>query len=597
MNQSEEIKEKLDIVDIIRDYVPLKASGSNFKANCPFHNEKTASFMVSPEKQIYHCFGCGKGGDVFKFIMEIEGLDFVETLKLLAPKAGVTLEQKNYQSSSKKSRLLEIMELASKYFEKSMHSTDNGKQVLAYLKERGLTDDTIKYFKLGYSQKSWDDVLNFLKEKKYREDEIFSAGITKKKENSSHYYNRFRNRIMFPIFDISGHAIAFTARVNPYSQEDEKMGKYINSPETEIYYKSKVLYGIDRAKMDIKKQDFAIVVEGQMDVIMSHQEGFSNTIASSGTALGSEQLKIIKRYTNNLYLAFDMDKAGQMAVDRGIKEALEEEMNIKIILLPEGKDPADLLKKDKSLFAKAVKEAKNMMEYYIEKILFEYDISKIDEKKLASAKIMTLLNKIKNDIEKDYWTKVISEKLDISETVLREFLNSRKTGKTVNYQKKEEKNIAMKNLNNQESRLEKISKSILSIILKFPEFVDYVISNLDKDLIVNEKKRQFYNHLIIYYNDNKSLNFQEFNNWLKTKSEEMYSLVPELVLLGENDFSHLSQAEAQKELVHLISLNKDLFKQEQKKNIQKKISEAEKAEDSEEVNRLLKELKTLSAQN
>ncbi|HKK54548.1 MAG TPA: DNA primase [Patescibacteria group bacterium] len=597
MNQSEEIKEKLDIVDIIRDYVPLKASGSNFKANCPFHNEKTASFMVSPEKQIYHCFGCGRGGDVFKFIMEMEGLDFVETLKLLAPKAGVTLEQKNYRSSSKKSRLLEIMELASKYFEKSMHSTDNGKQVLAYLKERGLTDDTIKYFKLGYSQRSWDDVLNFLKEKKYREDEIFSAGITKKKENSSHYYNRFRNRIMFPIFDISGHAIAFTARVNPYSQEDEKMGKYINSPETEIYYKSKVLYGIDRAKMDIKKQDFAIVVEGQMDVIMSHQEGFSNTIASSGTALGSEQLKIIKRYTNNLYLAFDMDKAGQMAVDRGIKEALEEEMNIKIILLPEGKDPADLLKKDKSLFAKAVKEAKNMMEYYIEKILFEYDISKIDEKKLASAKIMTLLNKIKNDIEKDYWTKVISEKLDISETVLREFLNSRKTGKTVNYQKKEEKNIAMKNLNNQESRLEKISKSILSIILKFPEFVDYVISNLDKDLIVNEKKRQFYNHLIIYYNDNKSLNFQEFNNWLKTKSEEMYSLVPELVLLGENDFFHLSQAEAQKELVHLISLNKDLFKQEQKKIIQKKISEAEKAEDSEEVNRLLKELKTLSAQN
>jgi len=597
MNQSEEIKEKLDIVDIIRDYVPLKASGSNFKANCPFHNEKTASFMVSPEKQIYHCFGCGRGGDVFKFIMEMEGLDFVETLKLLAPKAGVTLEQKNYRSSSKKSRLLEIMELASKYFEKSMHSTDNGKQVLAYLKERGLTDDTIKYFKLGYSQRSWDDVLNFLKEKKYREDEIFSAGITKKKENSSHYYNRFRNRIMFPIFDISGHAIAFTARVNPYSQEDEKMGKYINSPETEIYYKSKVLYGIDRAKMDIKKQDFAIVVEGQMDVIMSHQEGFSNTIASSGTALGSEQLRIIKRYTNNLYLAFDMDKAGQMAVDRGIKEALEEEMNIKIILLPEGKDPADLLKKDKSLFAKAVKEAKNMMEYYIEKILFEYDISKIDEKKLASAKIMTLLNKIKNDIEKDYWTKVISEKLDISETVLREFLNSRKTGKTVNYQKKEEKNIAMKNLNNQESRLEKISKSILSIILKFPEFVDYVISNLDKDLIVNEKKRQFYNHLIIYYNDNKSLNFQEFNNWLKTKSEEMYSLVPELVLLGENDFFHLSQAEAQKELVHLISLNKDLFKQEQKKIIQKKISEAEKAEDSEEVNRLLKELKTLSAQN
>jgi DNA primase len=287
-----------------------------------------------------------------------------------------------------------------------------------------------------------------------------------------------------------------------------------------------------------------------------------------------------------------MDKAGQMAADRGIKEALEEEMNIKIILLPEGKDPADLLKQDKSLYEKAVKEAKNMMEYYIEKILSEYDVAKVDEKKLASAKIMTLLNKIKNDIEKDYWIKAVSEKLDISETVLREYLSSKKT---VNYQAKQERNTAMKNLNNQESRLERISKSILSLILKFPEFVDYAVSNLDKDLIVNEKKRQFYNHLIIYYNDNKSLNFQEFNNWLKTKSEEIHSLIPELVILGENDFSHLSPAEAQKELVHLISLNKDLFKHEQKKIIQKKISEAEKANDQEEVNRLLKELKTLSA--
>jgi DNA primase len=210
---------------------------------------------------------------------------------------------------------------------------------------------------------------------------------------------------------------------------------------------------------------------------------------------------------------------------------------------------------------------------------------------------MTLLNKIKNDVEKDYWIKIISEKLDISETVLREYLSSRKREKTVNYPKKEGKDTVMKNLNNQESRLEKISKSILSLILKFPEFVDYAIANLDKDLIVNEKKRQFYNQLIIYYNDNKSLNFQEFNSWLKTKNEEIYSLIPELVLLGENDFSHLSQAEAQKELVHLISLNKELFKQKQKKIIQKKISEAEKAEDFEEVNRLLKELKILSAQN
>ncbi|MCF7795333.1 DNA primase [Patescibacteria group bacterium] len=600
MNQSEEIKEKLDIVDIIRDYIPLKASGSNFKANCPFHNEKTASFMVSPEKQIYHCFGCGRGGDVFKFIMEMEGLDFVETLKLLAPKAGVRLEQKNYQSSSKKTRLQEILDLASKYFEKSLHSTDNGKKVLEYLRERGLKDDTISYFKLGYSQNSWNDVLNFLKEKKYREDEIFAAGITQKKENSSHYYNRFRNRIMFPIFDISSNVIAFTARVNPYSQEDEKIGKYINSPETEVFHKSKVLYGIDKAKMEIKKQDFAIVVEGQMDVIMSHQEGFSNTIASSGTALGAEQLKIIKRYTNNLYLAFDMDKAGQMAADRGIKEALEEEMNIKIILLPEAKDPADLLKQDRTLYEKAVKEARNMMEYYVDKVLREHDVTKVEERTPIVNKIFSLLVYMVNKIEKDYWFKVISEKVAINEADLREeFINFQDSFRKNKIRNNGNEIVSVNNMSqkNKESRLEKISKSILSLILKFPEFIDYTISNLDKDLIINEKKHQFYNHLIIYYNNNKSLNFQEFNNWLKTKNEEIHSLIPELVLLGENDFSQLEPAEAQKELVHLISLNKDLFKQEQKKIIQMKISAAEKAEDQEEVSRLLKELKTLSAQN
>ena len=594
MSQSEEIKNKLDIVDVLRDYIQLKPAGANFRALCPFHGEKTPSFMVSPEKQIFHCFGCGKGGDVFSFVMDMEGLDFSGVLRLLAPKAGVVLKRQDFVKSSQRSRLLDLLDLASRYYHKSLLDTSGGKKMLEYLKDRNLSDDTIAEWQIGYSQNSWDDLINFLKNKKYREDEISKVGLSHKKEGKSHYYNRFRNRIMFPIKDINGNTVAFTARVNPQIEEQEKMGKYINSPETELYNKSKILFGLDKAKMEIKKQDLAIVVEGQMDVIACHQAGFTNVVASSGTALTNDQLKILKRYSNNIALSFDMDKAGQMAADRGINEALGLEMNIRVIVLPEGKDPADLIAKSSQSFRDAVEQSVVFMEYCFDKVLEEHDVNEVVGKKHAAKKIMDLISKIVNKIEQDHWMKQASEKLNVSENVFRESLTSLKSLAA----DKEKKNVTPATpVKAVLSREEKLAKSVLALLLKFPQLIPYAISNLEVKEVSGDKNVEFYNQLIIYYNKDNSLDYSQFSNWLKESSREVFSLLSELTLLGEKDFYNLESSQAQKELINLISLAKSLFRQSRKKDIEKEIAVLEKAGKRDEVTKLLEELQRLSAQN
>ncbi|MFA6551593.1 MAG: DNA primase, partial [Patescibacteria group bacterium] len=321
MDQKDEIKSRLDLVEVIREYVQLKAVGVNFQARCPFHREKTPSFVVSPERQIWKCFGCGKGGDVFSFIMEMEGLSFIEALRELAPKAGIELKRHNPQEISKRNRLLDIMELAVKYYHKLLIEAPSAKPALAYLKNRGLSDDMIEKWQIGYSPESWDSILNFLKAGGYSEQEIFLSGLTVKKENANSYYDRFRGRIMFPINDYNGSPVAFSARVSPEREAAEKMGKYINSPQTPIYDKSRILFGLDKAKQFIRENEAAIIVEGQMDAISSHQAGVKNVVASSGTAFSAEQIKLIKRYTDNILFSFDSDAAGELATNRGEEAA------------------------------------------------------------------------------------------------------------------------------------------------------------------------------------------------------------------------------------------------------------------------------------
>jgi len=593
MNPSEEIKSKLDITEVLGEYLSLRPAGGNLRAICPFHQEKTPSFMVSPEKQIWHCFGCGRGGDIFGFVMEMEGLNFSEALRLLAPKAGVTLKREELQESSKRSRLLEIVDLARDYYHLQLFKNESIKN---YLKNRGLNEETVRQFKIGYSPESWDDVISLLKQKKYSDEEIFLAGLSAKKEGTAKYYNRFRDRIMFPISDVAGQAIGFSARVNPQNTnpELEKMGKYINSPQTSIYDKSRVLFALDKAKQAIKQSNLAIVVEGQMDAISSHQHNFKNTVASSGTALTAEQIKLLKRYTNNVALAFDADNAGQIAADRGIKEAMAAELDIKVIIIPGGKDPDEAIKNNPAEWERAVATAQPMMEYYFAKTLAESDLTQAAGKRQAAKKILEMINKFNNKIEIDHWLRRLSEKIDIGEEVLRETINTLRKPVEVKYTKK----VSLSDrIDTRQSREEKLSELLLSLILKYPDFVAYVANNLAPEQLEGLHNRLFYNQVIIYYNTNKALDYRSFRGHLESQDPNLARQLDTLSFLADKDFAEIDLALIKGEIIKIILALKKSSLKNRLAEIEKQIALAEKNNDSQKSSDLMSEMKLLTEES
>ena len=594
MSQSDEIKSRLDIVEVIRSYIQVKAVGANFQALCPFHREKSPSFVISPEKNIWHCFGCGKGGDVFSFVQEMEGISFVEAMRLLAPKAGVTLTSFEKKDFSKRNRLLDILEFATRYFEKHLES-EAAKFFRNYLQERGLSEETIKEWRIGYAPDSWDNLILRLKELPknenihFNDQEIFSAGLSVRKEGVNRYYNRFRDRIIFPITDINSNVIAFTARVNPKIEKNENVGgKYINSPQTELYDKSRVVFGLDKAKSVIKNEDLAIVVEGQMDAIMAHQYGFKNVIASSGTALTSEQLTIIKRYTNNLALAFDMDAAGQMAADRGIKEAMALDFNISVIVLQDGKDAAECLKKNPEEWREAVRNARPMMEYYLDKLSFEHDARTAVGSKEIAKKALKMIANFSSTIEVNFWLKKVAEIINVPEQSLREELRKNNNPETSS---QKNTNLPEKIVAETLDRQELMSELILALALRVPNLISYLSSKLEPEFIKGNEKISFYKDLIIYYNKNESFNYEDFRNFLVSQGEEQEKLLDLLVLLGEKDFYSLGETEIKSEIVKSIVELKKYYYQERIKSIQRELLEAEKNGKTELVQQLMNDFK------
>ena len=394
MNYIEEIKNNLDIIEIISNYIDLKQTGNNFRARCPFHNEKTASFMVSREKQIFHCFGCDKGGDVISFLQEYEGISFNEALKILAEKANIVLPEYSGERKENYSRIYEINKLATEFYQKKIvEDKVTSKKVLEYLANRKISKESINKWQLGLSGENWDELYNFLINKKYDKEEILKAGLILKKRDGSGYLDRFRKRLMFPIADTQGRIVAFTSRTLSgivYNEEDIG-GKYINSPQTVVFDKSKILYGWHLSKDAIRKKKYVIIVEGNMDVIATSQTKANNVIAVSGTSLTINQIKLIKRYTDNIIFAFDGDNAGSRAVFRGISLGWQEEMNLKVLLLPKGKDPADVIRDNENDWYNALKKSIPVMDYYFQRILSGVDLSRSDHKKIAVQKILPII--------------------------------------------------------------------------------------------------------------------------------------------------------------------------------------------------------------
>ncbi len=412
-----QIKERLNIEDVIAPYVKLTRAGKSLRGLCPFHKEKTPSFHVSPERGSWHCFGCGLGGDGFSFIEKIEGVDFKGALQILAEKAGVVIEYSgkgNREDTTKKERLLALMARASEWYAGKLL----GSLAQIYAHDRGLNGGTIAAWRLGYAPEEWRALLEALTAEGFTIPELLSAGLIKEADGKpGTYYDRFRNRLLFPIRDAAGRVVAFTGR----ALAPDDLAKYLNSPETELYHKSEILFGMDRAKDAIRTRKFTMLVEGQIDVLLAHQAGFENAVALSGTALSSRHLNLMKRYSENLMLVLDADAAGLTATARSAELALREGLRVKAARLPSGKDPAELIEEDVQEFTKRIKEAKPIVDFF----LTELAEKERDPHRLVRAAeqiVLPLINAIPSPMEREHFMQSAARTLGLSSETIRESL-------------------------------------------------------------------------------------------------------------------------------------------------------------------------------
>ncbi len=414
-NPVEEIKKKIDIIDFIGSFITLKKTGRNFKAVCPFHQEKTPSFVVSSERQIWHCFGaCQDGGDVIKFLMKWENITFFEALKELAEKTGVQLKKVSFEDSvwKKKERLFVMNDLSAEFFEYILNKTKFGKKALEYLQSRSIKPQVSKKFQLGYAPNSWNSLLQFLKRKKYQETEINETGLLVKSDRGG-YYDRFRGRLIFPIKDPRGHIIGFSGRS---LDSTDPSAKYINSPETLLYHKRETLFGLDLAKEEIKKEKNVFIVEGEFDMIVPYQQGFSNFVAIKGSALTREQLMLLKRYTDKITLALDADTAGEEAIQRGIQDAEQLDFEVGVVTFNYAKDPDEALRKDEKLFKKILKKPIPVYDFLIQVLQKKYPDDDPFNKKKIGDEIIPFIERMNNPIVQSHYVKKLAEFLNVSES-------------------------------------------------------------------------------------------------------------------------------------------------------------------------------------
>lgn len=593
MSDVQLIKDKIDVKQLIEEYIPVKKAGAYWKANCPFHHEKTPSFMISPEKQIWHCFGCSKGGDIFSFLQEIEGINFPEALKLLADRAGVKLTQNfvTEVNKDKKNRLLEINSKAANFFHHFLLEMSQAKSAREYLEKRGLSLEMIKDWQIGFVSDQWDLLTQYLLKKGFSIDDIVAAGLSLKKERGSGYFDRFRGRIMFPLFDVHGNVVGFTGRV--LVETENSGGKYVNTPQTEIYDKSRVLYGLNKAKQEIKNKDLTVLVEGQMDVLACHQAGMKNVIAASGTALTAEQIILIKRFTKNIAMAFDKDSAGENAAKRGIDTAIAQGMNVKVIQIPEnsGKDADECLKKNPEVWFKAVEEAKFIMEWFFENILKKYSLQDSQQKKKAAGELLEQISKIPEQIEQDYWLQKMSDKFSVQTEMLRQTIRSFGK-KDFNKPKKEvekEENKVSELFNNRSRFLE---EQFLAILLKKPGFFVEILSKMDRNYFSLPEFSELYENIKNSYNNKAVFDLKNLENILPDQKQKETAEI--LLMKGEKEFGDKDDKEL-KEIIGKIfeGMRKEWLKTEKDK-IKFLLNEAQEKGDNKEVEKYFNELSQLN---
>ena len=428
MDERAEIKERLSITEVVQSYLPLKQAGRNLKAPCPFHQEKTASFTVNPERGIYHCFGCNESGDIYSFVMKMDGLDFREALEKLARQAGVELKARrgeDVEASKKRARLLEAHALAVKYFQASL--VKNPKALAYVTKKRGLTRQTIKDFQIGYAPDSWNALTDWLAKKGFSQQELIEGGLAGQKQGRNTIYDLFRGRIVFPITDREGRPIGFTARVL-----DDSLPKYLNTPQTLLYDKSRAIFGLHLAREAVRTTDEVVLVEGNMDVVASHQAGVNQVVAASGTALTLDQLRTLSKLTKNIKLAFDADRAGLAATERAIELGQQLGLTLRMVVLEGAKDADELISKDPAAWEAAIADSNYIVDYLFERFAGDYDLASAIGKRSYADRLAVTLRRLGDPVEQDHYVKRLADAIGTSVEAVRAKLQQRDTTQPAN---------------------------------------------------------------------------------------------------------------------------------------------------------------------
>lgn len=502
----EEVRINNDIIDVISEYVKLEKKGKDYFGLCPFHKEKTPSFSVAPGKQIFYCFGCGKGGNVISFIMDIENLSYIDAVKYLADRAKIQLPEGDSEEEKQKARLkqelLKLNVTAARFFFEQLNS-ENGEKARKYLEKRRIREQTARRFGLGYAVEGWDQLYNHLKSKGFSEEHIIKSGLVIKGKNSG-YFDRFRSRIIFPIFDIRGNIIGFGGRVL-----DSSMPKYMNSPESIVYNKGRNLYALNMAKNSGEK--YLLIVEGYMDVISLHQCGIINTVASLGTALTESQGKLLKKYAEEIIISYDADTAGQAATMRGLDLLRNIGCNVKVLIIPEGKDPDEFIKKNGvEEFKKLIKNSISLVEYKIKGLKKQIKTDTIDGKIAFLNKASDVLAKIDNNVEREMYIKKIAEEYEITEQSLYSEVYRRIKPK-VGFKTKVTNasivsgNMAKNTNDNQDTKLIHDERLILALLCVDNSVYKFIKNKLDVESFTNQQNRVIANIMFERLNSNRDI--------------------------------------------------------------------------------------------
>lgn len=593
-DQIEEIKQKLDIVDLVGSYVPLQKSGKNYKALCPFHSEKTPSFMVSPQLQIFKCFGCGEGGDVFAFYSKMEGASFGDSLKEMARRAGVKLLRKTENpEEERRDHLYQLNQLAADYFHYLLTEHKIGSKALGFLKNRGLSKESINAFNLGYAPSSWDSLGRFLLRKGFSLTDLLASGLAVRKEGGRGYFDFFRGRVIFPLRSPMGKVAGFSGRIlNNGGSKDAPTGasglvldqagpKYINTVDTPVFAKGRFLFNLDLAKQEIKKEKSVVLVEGEMDVIALYEKGIKNVVGTKGTALSPEQISPLARFAQSITICFDRDTAGLEATKKGILIAQSGGLEVRAILLPEGKDPDEAVRENPVDFKKALDQAPPIFDFYLSSALSRFDPATPSGKKAIAHEVLPILKSLANEVERAAYLAKLSEKIGIEEGVLwkqlekEEVLESEPSPQLSSYPA---------------TKLPKKEAYLFSVLFVLPEEkVKTAFGKISARTISDQRLLAILDSLKTYFGKLRKFSLPKFSAKL---DEEKRLLLGELTLGPGLDFSG---DEAEEEFTKALLAVESNYLMRSRKALIVQIREAEKRSELAEVKRLQKEVVKLNS--